>query len=336
MFMKKTLPFLLLAAVIIFVATHYFKPDKKQPLKIGISSCPGTAHVFIAQQKGFFEKNGVEVELVLKQNVTESSRMYRYGQVDGVFTLVPEVVVFNSEGIGTKIVYVICSTNTIDAIVGRPEFDSLADLKGKKVGFEGVNTSSHVFVLKALEQAGVNESDIYFESVYVSDVLPALEQGRISAGHIWGVSISQALKSGYKVLCTAAEVPGVTTHVLVFESKTVEKRPQDIKAIIKSISEAQDYMHTNTEEAIEIVSKALNLDSEELLEGIENVAHLGLEDNLETMKKSGQMTSIYRDGEIVADFFWQKGQISRVPDFDGIVEPKFVKALAASARDRMK
>jgi NitT/TauT family transport system substrate-binding protein len=332
MFMKKILLLLLLATVIIFVVAHYFKPDKKQPLKISISSCPGTAHVFIAQQKGFFEKNGVEVELVLKRNVTESSRMYRYGQVDGVFTLVPDVVIFNSEGIGTKIVYVVCSTHTVDAIVGRPEFDSLADLRGKKVGIEGVNTSSHVFVLKALEQAGVNESDIYFESVYVSDVLSALEQGRISAGHIWGVSISRALKGGYKVLCTAADVPGVTTHVLVFESKTVENRPRDIRAIVKSILEARDYMYKNMDEAIVIVSKALALDEEELLEGIGGVSHLDLKDNFEAMKKSEQMTSIYRHGAIAADFFWQKGQISRVPDFDGIVEPKFVKDLAASAR----
>ena len=334
--MKKMLLLLLLAAVIIFVVAHYFKPDKKQPLKIGISSCPGTAHVFIAQQKGFFEKNGVEVELVLKRNVTESSRMYRHGQVDGVFTLVPDVVIFNSEGIGTKIVYVVCSSNTIDAIVGRPEFDSLADLKGKKIGFEGVNTSSHVFVLKALEQAGVNESDIYFESVYVSDVLSALEQGRISAGHIWGVTISQALKRGYKILCTAADVPGITTHVLVFESKTVENRPRDIKAIIKSILEAQDYMRANTDEAIEIVSKTLALDRKELLEAVKSVSYLDLKDNFEAMSKSEQMTSIYRHGTIAAEFFWQKGQISCVPDFDGIVELKFVKDLAESKKGTTK
>ena len=330
--MKKILLLLLLATVIIFVVVRYFKPDKKQPLKIGISSCPGAAHVFIAQQKGFFEKNDVEVELVLKGNVTESSRTYRYGQVDGVFTMVPDVVIFNSEGIGTKIVYVVCSTNTIGAIVGRPEFDSLADLRGKKVGFEGVNTSSHVFVLKALEQAGLKESDLQFENICASDVLSALEQGRISAGHPLGVSVSRALKRGYKILCAAADVPGVTTHVLVFDSKTVENRPRDIRAIIKSILEAQDYMRTNTNEAIEIVSKILEIDREELLEAIKSFSYLGLKDNLEIMKKSEQMTSIYRHGAIAAEFFWQKGQISRVPDFDGIVEPKFVKELAAIAK----
>ena len=334
--MKKILPFLLLAAVIIFVVAHYFKPKKKPPLKIAISSCPGTAHVFIAQQKGLFEKNGVEVDLVLERNVTESSRMYRYGQVDGVFTLVPEVVMFNSEGIGTKIVYVICSTHTVDAIVGRPEFDSLADLKGKKVGFEGVNTASHVFVLKALEQAGLKESDLQFDSVCVSDVLSALGRNTIGAGHIWGVSISQALESGYKILCTAADVPGVTTHVLAFESKIVEGKPQDVKAIVKSILEAHEYTHDNPHEAIEIISKILNIEGTEMLRAVKSVSHLELEENLEAMTKSERLTSIYRHGTIAADFFWQKGQISRVPNFDEIVEPKFVKDLAADAKGRKR
>ena len=334
--MKKTLLLLLLVAVIIFVAVRYFKHEEKQPVKIGISSCPGTAHVFIAQQKGFFEKNGVEVELILKEDVTESSRMYRYGQVDGVFTLVPDVVIFNSEGIGTKIVYVVCSSRANDVIVGRSEFDSLADLKGKKVGFEGVNTSSHVFVLKALEKAGVAESDIYFESTYVSDILSELEQGKIDAGHTWGVFKLQALKSGYRILCTAADVPGVTTHVLVFDTKTVENRPRDIEAILKSILDARDYMYKNMDEAIVILSKTLALDGEELLEGINSISHLDLKDNIEAMKQSEQMTSIYRHGAIAADFFWQKGQISRVPNFDGIVEPKFVKDLAAGPEGKAK
>jgi NitT/TauT family transport system substrate-binding protein len=328
MFMKKTLLLLLLVAVVILVAVHHFNPEERQPIKIGISSCPGTAHVFVAQQEGFFEKNGVEVELVLKRNVTESSRMYKYGEVDGVFTLVPDVVIFNSEGIGTKIVYVVCSSHTLDAIVGRPELNSLTDLKGKKIGFEGINTSSHVFVLKALEQAGVNESDVYFESVYVSDVLSGLEQGKIDAGHIWGVSISRALKGGYKMLCSAADVVGVTTHVLVFESKIVANRPREIQAIVKSILEAQDYICTNTDKAVEIVSKALGLDEEELLEGIKSVSYLDLKDNLEAMERSEPMTSVYRYGAIAADFFWNKGQISRVPDFEGIVESKFMKDLA--------
>jgi len=334
--MKKTLLLLLLAAVFIFVVVRHFKPEDMQPVKIGISSCPGTAHVFIAQQKGFFEKNGVEVELILKEDVTESSRMYRYGQVDGVFTLVPDVVIFNSEGIGTKIVYVVCSSSANDVIVGRREFDSLYDLRGKKVGIEGVNTSSHVFVQKALEQAGVVESDIYFESIYVSDVLSALEQGKIDAGHIWGVFKSQALESGYKILCTAGDVPGVTTHVLVFDSKTVENRPRDMKAILKSILEARDYMYKNMDEAIVIVSKALALDEKELLDGIKSVSHLDLKDNIEVMKQSEQMTSIYRHGAISADFFWQKGQISRVPDFGGIVEPKFLNDLATSPKGRVR
>jgi NitT/TauT family transport system substrate-binding protein len=42
------------------------KPAQKEPIKISINVWPGYAHAYIAQEKGFFKKNNVEVELILK------------------------------------------------------------------------------------------------------------------------------------------------------------------------------------------------------------------------------------------------------------------------------
>ena len=37
---------------------------KEQPVRIAVSTWPGWCHVFLAEEKGFFKKNNVDVELV--------------------------------------------------------------------------------------------------------------------------------------------------------------------------------------------------------------------------------------------------------------------------------
>lgn len=324
----KRIILLLAVMAIIFTAAGCSKTEEKRAIKISINVWPGYAHAFIAQEKGVFEKNGVEVELVLKKEITESATLYRDGEVDGVFTLVPDVVMFNSEGIGAKIVYVADYSDTGDVIIGKPEYSSLADLEDKTVSFEGINSFSHMFVLKALEKAGLTESNVRFENIPAHDVLTALEEGRIDAGHTWEPTKSQALRKGYKILGKAGDVPGIITDVLAFNSKIIKERPTDIQRIVKSILEARDFLYTNRDEALEIMSKAEEMSKEEMDQGIKGVHQPDLEENVEALKKSKKKTSLYGSGESIAEFYLNRGQLSHMPNFDEIIESKFVNELA--------
>ncbi|HHT9138972.1 MAG TPA: ABC transporter substrate-binding protein, partial [Candidatus Wunengus sp. YC60] len=131
--------------------TEGAKVEEKKPIKIGISVWQGYAHAFIAEEKGFFGKNGVSVELVFKKGVPESIELYNGGEVDGIFNVFADMILVNSKGIPTKVVYVPSYSESGDVIIGKPEFNSLADLKGKTISFQGVNTFSNLFILKALE-----------------------------------------------------------------------------------------------------------------------------------------------------------------------------------------
>jgi NitT/TauT family transport system substrate-binding protein len=131
---------LLLAFLIIFMTPGCTAVEEKGPVKISINVWPGYAHAFIAQEKGFFEKNDVDVKLILKKNISESAELYKNGEADGFFDVWTDVVMINSEGIPTQVVYVADYSDSGDVIIGRPELKSLFDLKGKTVSFEGVNT----------------------------------------------------------------------------------------------------------------------------------------------------------------------------------------------------
>jgi NitT/TauT family transport system substrate-binding protein len=303
------------------------KREDKKPLKIAINTWPGYAHAFIAKEKGIFRKNNVDVELVLKKDITESTQLFLDNEVDGFFNVFPDIIMMNAQGIHAKVVYVADYSDTGDVIIGKPKFRFLADLKGRKVSFEGINTFSHLFVLKALEKAGLKESEVQFEIIPAMDVLNSLEKGTIDAGHTWEPITSQALQKGFKILAKAGDIPGIITDVLAFNANVVKERPDDIQEIVKSILEARDFIYSNRDEALEIMSRAEGMSKEEMGKGIDGVRQLDLKENIKEMQKSEEMISLYGSAKMIVDFYLSRGQLSQLPDLDEIIEPKFVMQL---------
>ncbi|MFC1624362.1 ABC transporter substrate-binding protein [Candidatus Omnitrophota bacterium] len=324
--MRKTLGLLTVLLVVCIVAGCAQQAvERKEPIKIGVLVWPGYAHSYIAQEKGFFEENGVNVELLLSEGYIDVLNLYKDGDVDGIFTLLPDVVIMDSEGVSTKIVYIPDLTVTADGIVAKPEYNSLVDLRGKKIGIEGINSFAHVFALQVLEAEGLKEGDVYFENIPAMEILDALEEGRIEAGHTWVPVLTQAQEKGYKVLAYSSGIlPAVIVDVLAFNSKIIRERPDGIQAIIKSLLEARDFIFSNKNEAIKIMAEANGMTEEEMVSGIDGIHFPDLEENKELLEKSEKDTSLYASGQIIAEFYLERGQLSRIPEFDKIIEPRFV------------
>jgi NitT/TauT family transport system substrate-binding protein len=303
------------------------RAKEKTPIKIAINSWAGHAHAYVAKEKGYFEKNGARVELVFEKDYAPSRQRYIDGKVDGIFGVYADAILQSSEGISSLVVYIADFCINADVIVGKPEFKDLSRLKGKKVGIESVNTFSHLFVLAALEKSGVKEQEVRFEIVPAQEVLKALEEGRIDAGHTWEPAKTAAIKKGYKILAEAQYVPGLITDVLVFNARVIKERPGEIKAIVKSLLEARDFLYAHKEEAIKIMAKNEDMSEAEMQEGVSGVHHPDLKENLRAMQKSDETYSLFVSGKIIADFYLRRGQLSCLPDLDKIIEPRFVEEL---------
>jgi len=318
---------LIICSILIATTGCAKRPEAKPPIKIALNVWPGDAYAFIAQVKGFFKKNGVEVQLILHKEYMESQKSYINGVVDGIFEVYADTLFHNAEGILTQVVYVSAFPDTSDVIIGKPEFNSLADLKDRVISIEGINTFSHIFVLKAIEKAGLKESNIRFKVVPAQGVLNALEDGIIDAGHTWDPTKDRALQKGYKILSKMGDVPGIVTEVLAFNAKITRERPKDIQAIVKSILEARDFLYAHKEEAIKIMAKNEGMSEAEMQEGVSGVHHPDLKENLKAMQKSDETSSLFGSGKTIADFYLKRGQLSSLPDLDKIIEPRFVEEL---------
>ena len=312
-----------------------------EPIKLGLNVWVTDFLPFIAQEKGFFEKNNVNVQLTLVPDYLQMIDGYYAGQFDGIMGVYADVIFQHSQGTDSKVVFAVDYSDTADVIVGKPNGNNttvnstnytLAQVQGKKIGVQGINSFSHLFILKALEKAGLNEGDVEFVDVPAQNVTQALEKGEIVAGHTYEPYTLEALKKGYKILFTAGSIPGIINTVLAFRSDVVEHRPGDIQAIVKSLVEAEDYYKSNKADALKIMSLKSGIGESDIVSGFDGIKVLSLSDNINTAmnSKSNDTASLYVTGNEISTFFVNRGQISDVPDIAKIIDPGFAVVLFKS------
>ena len=72
--------------------------------------------------------------------------------------------------------------------------------------------------------------------------------------------------------------------------------------------------------------------TEEVKDGFEGIQVLGLEDNIKAMNRSSpkvsNFTTLYESGAIIANYLLERGQIRQIPNFNEIIDPKFIYAIS--------
>ena len=315
----------LLITCLLLPAGCVSKPVPQKPIRIAINVWSGYAVAYLAQEKGFFKKNNVDVELVLRESTPESLALFTDGETDGCFDVFSDIIMLNARGISAQVVYIVDYSNEGDVIIGRPEIKALSELRGKTVGFEGIDTFSRIFVLNALEKARVEESDLRFSNVKAHDVLKALDAGDIDAGHTWEPTKSEALKKGYKILAKAGDYPGMITDVLVFNATVLKERPEDVFAIVRSLAEALEYQREHLEEAVTIMAEKMGMSEQEMASGLAGIYQPGLKEGLALL--TGEDPLFKDTGKKIFDFSIKRGQVSRFVEIDDMIDPKFVTEL---------
>jgi len=316
--------FVLIGGLLAISTSTIFNEVTNKPIRIAINEWPGYAHAFLAQEKGLFEKNGVDVILIFDRDYTASQQRYIDGEVDGVFEVLPDTMFRNTQGLPSKVVYLMDYSETGDVIIG--SVNSIEELKGQTIGVEGINTFSHIFALKTIESFGMSEGDVFFEIVLAQDVAKRLDDGTIQAGHTWEPTKSEAIEKGYNVLANAGDFPYLVTDVLVFDQNIIDERPDDIQKIVLSLFEAQEFQKINPDESARIMAEAENMALKSMLLGLDAVFMTDLDENIKVMNPSNDPTLKNAIDEI-AKFYLERGQISYKPTFDELIESKFVNDL---------
>ena len=94
-----------------------------------------------------------------------------------------------------------------DGILVKNDINSIADLKGKKVGVS-INQTSHYLLMQALETAGLTDADVDLVNMTSSDAGVSFISGDLDAAVTWEPYLSNAVEQGVgKLIFSSKDAP---------------------------------------------------------------------------------------------------------------------------------
>ncbi|TVY12000.1 ABC transporter substrate-binding protein [Paenibacillus cremeus] len=304
------------------------------PVKLALSPWPGWFVWYLVKEKGFFEKNGVKVDLVWFPVYSDSLAALSTGKVDANSQTLSDTLAPVSKGIPLKGVLVNDNSAGGDGIVVKPGIQSLSDLKGKKVATE-LGTVDHLLMLTALNKAGLKEKDVNYVNMTVNDAGPAFISGNLDAAVLWEPFLSKSIEEGKgKLLFSSKETPGLIPDLLVFREDFTKKRPDDVKKILNAWFDALEYWKNNPEESLAIMAKAAETPLDEYKKGVDSVKIFNLDDNLGAFRKGEDFTSLQFTGQKTAEFLKGLDMLSSVPKLEPILDGHFIEEVAKERKER--
>ncbi|MDD9271341.1 ABC transporter substrate-binding protein [Paenibacillus sp. GCM10023248] len=296
-----------------------------QPIKLALSPWPGWFVWYLVKEKGFFEKNGVNVDLVWFPVYSDSLSALASGKVDANSQTLSDTLAPASKGIPLKAVLVNDNSNGGDGIVVKPGINSLKELKGKKVATE-LGTVDHLLMLTALEKEGLAEKDVAYTNMTVNDAGPAFISGNLDGAVLWEPFLSKAIAEGKgKLLFSSKDTPGLIPDLLVFKEEITKNRPDDVKKILHAWFDALDYWQANPEESLQIMAKAAETPLDEYKAGVNSVKIFQLEDNIKAFQKGETYSSLHYTSQKTAEFLKGLEMLSTIPKAESFLDGHFVE-----------
>ena len=217
--------------------------------------------LYVAEQKKIFEKNGLQVEVIVVRGATNTTRTV-LSETIPIGRINPDYVIGAIDK-GAKVKIVSGNMEKIPYdIYARPEIKTGADLKGKTIGVSTLTGGTTLMLQEVMEKAyKLNENDYKLLVVGTSpDRYAALKGGSVQATFMGPPFNFRAAKDGFTKLANWHEYLGPILFTADFAHMNyIKSNRTEIVRYLKSIVEATRWLYDakNKEEALAIHSKAL-------------------------------------------------------------------------------
>ena len=252
-----------------------------QKIRISLSSRSNTnASYYVAQAKGFFKDEGLEVEFI-----QINPRLGAMAVLNGDVTFTTSFVsTFRGivQGLPMKTVFILLKKGMYYLMVRPDLVKDIQDLKGKKLGVTAVNGGDHIIGRELLRMKGLDPSLV--QAIAVGD--PSLRFQAAVTGVVQAVSVPPPYdlmleQKGLKAISGPPEI-GVPSSGLFAADKLIKEQPQILKRTIRALLKANRFIGENREETIRIMTKFVPQSPE--------IAGRSYDLELKALAKDGQMT----------------------------------------------
>lgn len=281
----------------------------------GVNDPQISAQQIIADQLGYFEEEGVNVDFEFLQTGTDMNSLMAGGTAVICAEAQYQTTALKSNGVDFSILAPLANCGGTQCVVAGPKsgITESSQLQGATIAMAngaGVNMA----VKSMCQETGVDYDSIKWVYCDPSEQLAALMNGDVDAMACWEPYCSQAVAQGGTLLFNGvhsylADCEGDVDWMAFYATlhcndAFLKSNHDDVVAIMKALKRATDYINDNRDEAVKIIAKEIQTDEE-------TVAMI-MSENTYSM----EWDDTFAEGiDAYANYMFDSGNITNVPDY---------------------
>ena len=226
----------------------------------GIGSWTTLPYV-VANEKGFFDKEGLKVQLITFRGTNLMLTALLTGDLDYA-TILPFLTGAAARGLPVRILAAV-TKNSSYFMVARPEIDNVKALRGKKIRINSFGSSADYAAYAALSRSGMDPNkDLTILAIGggTPERLAAVVSGSVDATVITSPAEYAAEKQGLRIVMSAQEL-GQFVRIPITgigaTQKKMEKDPDEIVRLLRALRLSTLYLLQNPEYSVALFQKIM-------------------------------------------------------------------------------
>ena len=232
-------------------------------VSVGLSALsPTNWAVWVAEEKGFFKKNGIEAQVIFIGGGAARSINALVAK-DVQFMMIGGVGVINAALRGADVAMVASNVNlSTQRLISRPDIKTPDELKGKRVGVTAFGSNTHSVLLMLLKKWSMKPEDLVILQIGPSPtMILSLEKALLDAAILTSPSDFIAIERGNRVLADLADLQIYSLQSTLSTTREYLKTSEDqATRFVRGYSEGIAFIKKNKAQSIEVLQKKLRLE----------------------------------------------------------------------------
>lgn len=263
-----------LTIFLIFTGTTHAQ-EKSAPEKVRIAIATSSMAFlvpFVAKDRGFYLKQGAEVELiVMRPNIAMAALLG--GDIDYA-ELIGSVIRSAARNLPVRAI----STSIrapFFSVIGQNKYKSIKDLRGAVIGLTSIGGTNHVSTRITLKQFGMDiDKDVKILAIGEEKLMvDTFKMGRVDSIVVAPPFSVQLKREGFPVLAQTSDHVVIPFSGLGATQEKIKNNRAQVKKVLKAEIEALRYIHGNAAGTIEVIRKRFNMDEKLARESYEVVVN---------------------------------------------------------------
>lgn len=216
---------------------------------------PGFEPFYVARELHFWRED--QIKLLEYTSTAELTRAFRNGTVDGGLLSLDEALRLIEDQQDVKVLVVTDISNGADVIMAKPEFHSMKDLRGHRIGAETTGLGAYV-LFRALELSGLTPADVEIVPLEFSEQQPAFDRGLVDAVVTYEPVRTQLKNAAARQIFDSTLIPGEIVDVLVVRTTYLAKSPDNARLLVQAFYHALRYAREKPDDFVRIAAAREN------------------------------------------------------------------------------